>query len=91
MSELSPHAKHVVALIKNCGDMAIIHQNIGEARQELKNIRKYCREIGFEVPSDLFSSLDMDIIDKPPAFLSDKFMDFLQDIEILDREFLSNS
>lgn len=91
MSDLSPHALHVIALIKNCGDMAIVHQELTAARQELRNICKYCKEIGFDMPGDLFSMLDMDIMDKPPSFLSRQFMHVLEEIEDFDRKFRSTS
>jgi hypothetical protein len=90
MSDLSPHALHVIALIKNCGDIAIVHQELSTARQELRNIRKYCKEIGFDVPREIFDMLDMDIMDKPPAFLSKQFMHVIEEVEDLDRKFKSN-
>jgi len=79
----SDKAKHVIALIKNCGDLAVIHRRITEARDVFRAARMLCSEFGFDIPEEMLDSIDYAILEKPPQALAETLMVFMNDIKKL--------
>jgi hypothetical protein len=81
MPELSDQVKHVLALIRNSGDLAITHHNFSEARDVLRASYILCQEFGLDVPPNQFEYVHSSISEKPPQALAAVFRDFMQSVE----------
>ena len=84
--QLSPHAKTILAIINNIGELCVKHHEYAMARDTLRALEKICESFGFGVDKEIFRYILNAVGTKPPKAMADELDMFISEIIGLDNK-----